>query len=434
MKRTKSIVSICALLAIVSAPLPQAVAQAANPPPAQSGTAAAEEPVRLSAFEVTADSDNSYGALQSNSLTAFKMDLAKAPVTAQVFTQTFMDDVGATGIEDLLVAYSGTVTGSSNANNDAMTLEPGDRSGNSSSFSIRGTVSSGIQRDGFIGPQSTVQSATGITNNFSVERVELIEGPQSLLYGSVSGGGVVNSISKRATFNQRKGSARIVTDSYGTVRGLVDYNVGGKKVAVRVASTGGDNKTVRKNIGHEFFGLYTQVAVQLLPGTTLRLQGERFSADARISGAPSLDNFVATTDPRRGKNSRYLALTDQISDLHILDGHLDYYNIDSLASWFSKEKNTSKFAALNLESRLPAGFSLQVRSHVQRHAWLNALPTAARTLRAAPRERAAEFRRQSLQRHRHADRRDRRDQRAAEQRQQGSQPRRAVFIAARGRY
>lgn len=359
MKQTRLIVSICGVLAFVAAPMPRAVGQAVSPPPSQRAPAS-EDPVTLNPYEVSADKDNSYGALQSNSLTAFKMDLAKAPVTAQVFTQTFMDDINATTIEGVLLGYAGTVGGASNNDQSAMQAEPGDR-GSGASLAIRGVPINEIKRDGFIGPPNNMRTSTGSTSNYSVERVEVIEGPQSLLYGSVSGGGVINSVSKRAAFNQQKGSFKLVADSFGGLRGLLDANYGLKKVAVRIASSVADEKTVRKNIGDKFFGLYTQVAVQLLPSTTLRLQTEKASADARVTGAPSLDNFMATTDPRRGKNTRYLALTGTLDDLHVLDGHLDYYNVDSLAAWFSTEKIATQYSALALESRLPAGFSMQVR-------------------------------------------------------------------------
>src|SRR4051812_16366896 len=99
------------------------VAQTATPP-----ANSAEEAIRLNVFEVREDSDTSYGALQSNSLTAFRLDLAKTPATAQIFTQTFMDDIAATSIEEVLTGYAGTVTANT-GNVNAMLDMPGDRDG-----------------------------------------------------------------------------------------------------------------------------------------------------------------------------------------------------------------------------------------------------------------------------------------------------------------
>lgn len=110
---------------------PVAAAQPATPNPAgQAQSKATEEAVQLNAFEVKADADNSYG-LQSNALTAFRLDLAKTPVTAQIFTQAFMDDIAATTIEDVLINYHGAISGATNTGTDAVTQEPGDRSGDS---------------------------------------------------------------------------------------------------------------------------------------------------------------------------------------------------------------------------------------------------------------------------------------------------------------
>lgn len=79
------------------------------PKPAAASTNPAGETIQLSAFEVRSTADNSYGALDSNSLAAFRMELAKAPATAEVFTQAFMDDIAASSIEEVLTGYAGTV-------------------------------------------------------------------------------------------------------------------------------------------------------------------------------------------------------------------------------------------------------------------------------------------------------------------------------------
>src|SRR5215213_10852023 len=143
---------------LASLALALTTAMPAQTPAAQNrGVAnAGSETVQLSAFQVTADADTSYGALQSNSLTSFRLDLVKAQVTAQVFTQAFMDDVAATNIEDMLVRYHGSVSGATHNSTDAVTQEPGDRSGGSG-LSIRGINTAEIARDGFNGPPPAVR-------------------------------------------------------------------------------------------------------------------------------------------------------------------------------------------------------------------------------------------------------------------------------------
>lgn len=318
----------------------------------------AAETIQLNAFEVRADADNSYGALDSNSLTAFRMDLSKAPATAQVFTQAFMDDIAASSIEEVLTGYAGTITPASN-NAAAGLFAPGDRDG-SQGLSIRGVSAGEIKRDGFIGPPNNARTASGNTDNFSIDRADVISGPQSLLYGSVGGGGVINTVSKRAQFNQQKTSARFILDNYGTKRAVLDYNYGRDKVGLRLALLGAENATRRYKLGGELYGIYAQVAFRLFRHTTLRLSTEKTDNDAVIGFKPNLNNFLATTDPRRNLDARYLALTHQVGDIKVYGEPLTYGNLESAASWFSAERIHTHWNNLIVETKLPWGLSAQL--------------------------------------------------------------------------
>ncbi len=316
------------------------------------------ETVELSAFEVHADPDNSYGALESNSLAAFRMELAKAPATAEVFTQAFIDDIAATSIEDVLTGYSGTVTAASNNANAGLDA-PGDRDG-SQGLSIRGVSAGEIKRDGFIGVPNASRTASGNTDSFAIERVDVVSGPQSLLYGSVSGGGVINSVTKRAQFRRQRTSVRYILDNYGSKRALVDYNYGRDNVAARVALVGAENNTNRYRLGGELYGIYAQAAVRVLPETTVRFSTEKTDYDAIVGFRPNLNNFLATTDPRRNLDARYLALTNQVSDIRVYGEPLTYGNLESAASWFSAERIATHWNQMTVETKLPWGFSAQV--------------------------------------------------------------------------
>ena len=84
-------------------PAPVPPRPAAPPPKDVRPAETADELVRLNPFEVHADADHSYGALDSNSVTAFRIALEKIPATTMAFTQTFMDDVAASSIQDVLI-------------------------------------------------------------------------------------------------------------------------------------------------------------------------------------------------------------------------------------------------------------------------------------------------------------------------------------------
>ena len=166
---------------------------------------AEEVRVQLSAFEVKADSDNSYGALNSNSITRFNTELSKLPVSADIMSETFMQDVGAVSVEAMISTYSGGGGFANfNASTGAAQNQPGEN--NSPAFTtLRGLTASTTRRDGFMSMttfNSSGSTSGGYTSNFDIERVEVINGPQSLLYGNGGAGGVVNMVSKRAQFRK----------------------------------------------------------------------------------------------------------------------------------------------------------------------------------------------------------------------------------------
>jgi outer membrane receptor protein involved in Fe transport len=338
-----------------------AASRPANSAPAAGSTAAAanDDTIQLTAFEVKADSDTSYGALQSNSLTSFRIDLEKMPATAQVFTKTFMDDIAASSIEEVLTGYAGTVTANaSNAN--SMIAAPGDRDGGGG-LSIRGTGAGDTKRDGFVGPKSHGRTISGFTDNFSIERVEVIEGPQSILYGAVGGGGVINTVSKRGQFNRRAGEFRVRFDQFGSKRALLDYNYGVKNVAIRVAATAAEERSFRYNLGSDSYGFYTEVAFKIGQNSILRLHTEKTDTWAMHARKPNVDNFLPVGDPRRGKDARFLALTNQLADVTtIWDGGVSYRNLESFAGWFNSEHIKDHWSGLVFETKLPWNFSAQL--------------------------------------------------------------------------
>src|SRR5437868_11514863 len=101
MKRISAHAIFVAVLFAPHAGRAQAVAPATTP----AGNPAKTETVVLSPFEVVTDRDTSYGALNSNSIAAVNMQLLKAPVAADIFTEQFMQDVAVTTVEDLLNGY-----------------------------------------------------------------------------------------------------------------------------------------------------------------------------------------------------------------------------------------------------------------------------------------------------------------------------------------
>lgn len=337
-----------------------ASAQALAPTkPAAAPAPVAEETITLTPFEVMADSDKSYGALNSNSITRFNTELDRMPVSADIFSEAFMRDVAAVSVEDMITTYSAGAgsaiasPGASSANNQS-----GDRNANSF-VALRGLTAPTMQREGFMPVNTYIQSGstgTGYTSNFNIERVEVINGPQSLLYGVGGAGGVMNLISKQARFGKKAfGSFQFQVDQYGHKLGLLDAGIGTDKVAVRIAATDQYAQGGRRIfIGGPMNGLYVQLAARV-GNTVVRLNAERTEYDRMVGTSNQVFTALnAANDARNGQRLRYLLATNQINASAtgasgagvIGNGKITWDNVDSYASWW----NTSEYTQTGIVS------------------------------------------------------------------------------------
>lgn len=343
-----------ASLAVATAAFAQTV-----PPPKPPATPATEEAVQLNAFEVKADSDKSYGALNSNSVTPFSTELNRVPVSADVFTETFMKDVAATSIEDMVTGYSaGAGSALASPGPSASNNQPGDRNANSF-LSLRGLTAPTMERDGFLPVNTYIQSGstgTGYTSPFDIERVDIIYGPQALLYGVGGAGGVINLVSKQARFNVPAGGyAQYSVDQYGHKLGLLDTQIGTDKFAVRFVATDQYAQGSRRiYLGGPMQGVYLQLAAKL-GNTTIRVMGERTSYDRIAGSSITMTALSAANDVRNGQKLRYLLATNQINSAAnggasgagvIGNGKITWDNVDSYASWW----NTSEYTQTQIVS------------------------------------------------------------------------------------
>lgn len=361
-----------------AAPAPSTGANAAVSTNPEDQGSTASSPVQLSPFEVQEGKDNGYAALNSNSITGFNASLDKLPLSAQVFDQTFMNDVGATSVESMLENYGGAGFGGADPGGTAATQQPGDRNGNSY-LMIRGFATPVMVRDSFMtvgsvgNPGST---GVGLTNNFDIDRVEMIEGPQALLYGAGGGaGGVINVVSKQARLGAPTfGSDRFLVDNYGTKYNYFDYGTGTNEWAVRLAFVNGTQDYDRINIGGPLNGYYAQVAFELPFKTTVRVTTEGTTYN-RINNASSSVTTPTGTggDPRNGDSLAFLLATNQAGAINpangqpypsgaIDNGLLNWSNVNSYEGWQAAELTTNQFSTIEADSEWTSWLSTQVQA------------------------------------------------------------------------
>ncbi|HVU34304.1 MAG TPA: TonB-dependent receptor plug domain-containing protein [Opitutaceae bacterium] len=364
-----------ALLAVLAL-LP--VGLAAQTAPAAGGSGKSDDVIQLNPFEVKTDKDTSYGALNSTSVTKFNVELSKVPITADVFTQDFMNDVDATDINSMLLQY-GAGMGQSfmDAAGNANNTQPGDRATDGDRFASprlgsRGLPASYIRRDGF----DVAATSTNGTSNFDVERVEVLKGPQGLLYGAGGPGGTIVVTSKQARFSsstrtpRTSGQAQFRIDQYGGKRSLFDANVGTKNVAVRMVVLRQDDRQRRLFIGGLTQGYYGQVAVKLPFNSILRLEDEYTYSKRTTPNNISVN--TGALDPRNGESLAYLLATNQTGATNpdptgkpftagaIDNGHLDWFDYASFGGWRGEDRHSNHIVQATIESVWSSWFSTRI--------------------------------------------------------------------------
>lgn len=367
---------VCATLFVIGSTSAQTVPPTADrdaPATPAPEAAPTERALELAPFAVRAERDDSYGALNSNSIASISTNLAQMPVSGDIFTQTFMDDVAALSIEDLVRGFSAGAGFSSLNPEQSVAAQPGDVI-SSSSTQIRGFSTPAATRDGIISmgtyfnPGST---GPGYTNQFDVERVDVVKGPQSLLFSTGGSGGVINLVSKQARFGAKPFvSGKFTVDDFGTRTGQLDFGYSNEWIAVRGAFLDQDEKTRRTFIGRDIKGGYLQFAVRVPGNTTLRLTGGQTYMDAIVNATPRV--ITGAGDSRNNYLVSYLLAADLAgadtlntngqpnSAGAIVNGHVNWDNLNSFNGRLASQTTLNTFGIFAAETSWNSWLSSQV--------------------------------------------------------------------------
>jgi catecholate siderophore receptor len=131
----------------------------------------------------------------------------------------------------------------------------------------------------------------------AVERVEVLRGPASVLYGRGSGGGLVNRISKKPRFGGATGEVSLALGSHDALRATLDVGTSpGEAFAWRVNAAAEDADSFRDHVHLERQLVAPAMAWRLGPGTLIA-QAERLR-DRRVPdrGIPGVGGRPARVD------------------------------------------------------------------------------------------------------------------------------------------
>ena len=190
-----------------------------------------------------------YGARSTRSATRTDTDIRNVPQALTVISESQIEDQALRSIADVLTYVPGATPGTGEGNRDQITLR-----GNNTTA------------DFFVdGLRDDVQYFRDLYN---ADRVEVLRGPNAMIFGRGGGGGVVNRVTKRSSGNEYREFA-IAGDSEGGFRltGDVDQPLG-SAVGLRVNGVYENGESFRRHVELERYGATPTVGILLGGGAT----------------------------------------------------------------------------------------------------------------------------------------------------------------------
>lgn len=218
--------------------------------------------IELPQFSVTSGGDEGWTAASSMSGTRTNVPIQNLPRSVQVLTSEFLADIGAETLSDAVAFLTGVVSqGNQNAVFDNNT------------FTVRGMRQNRHYRDG------VRESFPGmISDSVTVDRIESLRGPSSLLAGVSEPGGMINQISKRPK-GRAASTFKMVGGSYNYFRTEADISMPvNDKLAIRAVAAWQDTDSWREFEGNQRTVGYLAAAYRLTQNTVVNLRAESIKA------------------------------------------------------------------------------------------------------------------------------------------------------------
>lgn len=237
----KYAVALASALTIAGSAYAQAVSaepQTDKSTPATATSTEIEDTIILTPFEVSSSKDVGYSASTTLAGNRLNTELRDVGNSISVVTEQFMKDVGATDNKTLLQYTAGTEVGSIQGNFTGGQIgQKADESGTFASPNqntrVRGLTSADNTRDFFMSDIPW--------DGYNIERVDLSRGPNSIIYGQGSPGGIINNSTKQAKF-KNSGETTQRVDNNGSFRATMDINYQIRKGELAVRVMGVTNK------------------------------------------------------------------------------------------------------------------------------------------------------------------------------------------------
>lgn len=254
-------------------------------PVTSSANAPKDEAVVLSPFEVSTGSDVGYVATNSLAGSRLNASLKDTPAIIDVFTKEFLTDIGATNLEQAM-AYANN---SQVDDGDTLRVNNGitqTAAGNAFNFRSRGILGNSTR--------NYFETRLG-TDFYSTERLDDSRGPNSVLFGIGSAGGIINNSPKRAQFAQTFVETQLQTGTADIGRATLDVNVPliRRKVAARLNAVYDHKGSWRDYLASTRRAATLAVTYRPFERTELRVDAEKGGVRGTLGrNYPALDGIT----------------------------------------------------------------------------------------------------------------------------------------------
>lgn len=254
--------------------------------------------------------DQTYKVDSSSSATRSEIALKDTPQSVSVVTQKVIEDIGATRLIEAL-DLAGGVTRANNFGGQGLT-----------GFNLRGFTSGEFYRNGF----PINRGYPNAPDSNTIERVDVLRGPSSSLYGRGDPGGTFNLISKTPKSEQQttlgaqlnsEGLYRTTVDTTGTIPNA--ENIGYR---LNVIAEGGDS--YRDHVESKRYGIAPVIQWQASDATKvtfeadiLRNQHPLDRGQTRYTGQKSFNSSPETYLWETGKYNNRLYNDNNMTQLRV---------------------------------------------------------------------------------------------------------------------
>ncbi|WP_449102328.1 TonB-dependent siderophore receptor [Pseudomonas extremaustralis] len=276
--------------------------------------------VELQATNITGAADyetaqgpvQGYHATRSASATRTDTSIHETPQSISVVSKDVVEDIGATRLQDAL-DYAGGVGRANNFGGQGLTT-----------FTVRGFTTGEFYRNGF----PINRGYPNMPDANSIERLEVLRGPATMLYGRGDPGGTFNVVSKQP-LAEPKVTLGSQLDDQGMQRATLDASgpldeQGRLAYRLNVVGEGGD--TFRDHVETERYGVTPVVTWQATDDTKVIFEGDFMRNNhpldrgltryANQKGTPSRDTFWGEKDIGKLHNDNNMA---QLRFEHLLN-------------------------------------------------------------------------------------------------------------------